>query len=509
MTSSRTRRLTSAAAVAALAATGVASTSGTSSAAKNGPTIDVQLLSFNDFHGNLEPPAGSGGRHHRRPLRRHARTPTGDGNRPTCSTARSTPVASSTSPPTSPSLRQGHPNSLTVAAGDLVGASPLLSAAFHDEPTIEAMNSRRPRRHVRGQPRVRRGLQGAAAPRRRRLHRRRRRREQPELLPRRQRSRAPTSRSSPPTSSTRAPNKTILPPYSVKNVKGAKIGFIGMTLEDTPNIVTASGVEGLDFTDEVATANALVPVLKKQGVNAIVVLIHQGGFPRPADLDRPGRQGPTRSTPTTTSPATRAAQLVRPSPIIADRQGLDPAIDMVVSGHTHQPYVCNIPDPAGQQRLVTSASSFGRLVTETTLDYDRRTHGHRPHRPSRAPTSSSPATSPRTPAQTALIDQYQHLVAPIANRVLGTITADVGRSTPRTRQRQRRRGVGARRPHRRRPAGRPVGRHRWQTPADRLHEPRRHPGADLTYARARARATGSSPTRRRSRSSRSTTTSSR
>ena len=69
----------------------------------------------------------------------------------------------------------------------------------------------------------------------------------------------------------------------MKNIKGAKIGFIGMTLKDTPSIVTASGVAGLEFTDEVATANALVPVLRAQGVKAIVVLIHQG---RHAEEDR-------------------------------------------------------------------------------------------------------------------------------------------------------------------------------------------------------------------------------
>ena len=74
-------------------------------------------------------------------------------------------------------------------------------------------------------------------------------------------------------------DKTVLPPYWVKNFNGAKIGFIGMTLKDTPDIVTQSGIAGLEFTDEVATANALVPVLREQGVKAIVVLLHQGGYP--------------------------------------------------------------------------------------------------------------------------------------------------------------------------------------------------------------------------------------
>ena len=102
-------------------------------------------------------------------------------------------------------------------------------------------------------------------------------------------------------------DQSILPPYTIKNVDGAKIGFIGMTLEDTPNIVTASGVAGLEFNDEVQTANALVPVLERKGVNAIVVLIHEGGTPGQADR---GRTRPmtrsTTSTPTTTTPAARA-----------------------------------------------------------------------------------------------------------------------------------------------------------------------------------------------------------
>ena len=109
---------------------------------------------------------------------------------------------------------------------------------------------------------------------------------------------------------------TILPAYTVKNIRGAKIGFIGMTLKETPSIVTAAGIAGLDFTDEVATANALVPVLRKQGVNAIVVLIHQGGSPKrtatyPAAPTPP--RGPVWRTATTT-PAHRASSTRTASP---------------------------------------------------------------------------------------------------------------------------------------------------------------------------------------------------
>src|SRR6478672_6078062 len=132
MTMSRTRRLSGIAAVAALAAAAAALTGGTSNAASNGPTIDIQLLSFNDFHGNLLPPAGSSGRL----VTGHTLNPAGAAVDVTTDAGGVEYLATHLD-----RLREGHPYSLTVAAGDIVGASPLLSAAFHDEPTIEAMNA--------------------------------------------------------------------------------------------------------------------------------------------------------------------------------------------------------------------------------------------------------------------------------------------------------------------------------------------------------------------------------
>jgi 5'-nucleotidase len=188
-------------------------------------------------------------------------------------------------------------------------------------------------------------------------------------------------------------------------VNGAKIAFIGMTLKGTPAIVTASGVAGLTFEDEVETANALVPELTAHGVNAIVVLIHEGATPtsgRPFDWSC-GRGGTING------------------PVVDIAKNLDPAIDMVISGHTHQPYICSIPDPAGQPRLVTSASSFGRLITETNVKYDRRTQDI--VRPALADSVNVLVTRdvPKDPTQTALIEKYNVLVAPIANKVLGQL----------------------------------------------------------------------------------------
>jgi 5'-nucleotidase len=199
-----------------------------------------------------------------------------------------------------------------------------------------------------------------------------------------------------------------------------------MTLHDTPTIVTASGVAGLQFTDEVTTANALVPVLRRQGVNAIVVLIHQGGTPGQQTWYDANNK-PYQVNATYKATCDKGAQLDPASPIIPIAQQLDPAIDLVITGHTHQPYVCNIPDPAGQPRLVTSASSFGRLFTDTTLTYDRRTQDI-----VRASVTGSNLLVTRDvakdPAQTKIISTYKALVAPIAGKVIGHISTDVTRA---------------------------------------------------------------------------------
>ncbi|MDN5767841.1 MAG: bifunctional metallophosphatase/5'-nucleotidase [Humibacillus sp.] len=405
--SRRTRRIAGAAVVGACAvalaapalATPTQSSDDSSSNVRNGyghqpRTVDVQILSFNDFHGNLEPPGGSSGRIQTGPLA----TDTADvGGAEYLATHLA-------------QARKGHRNTVTVAAGDIVGASPLLSAAFHDEPTVESMNklglditSVGNHEFDEGYKELQRLQKGGCI----------------------DDGDGANNQNSCPDGVfggadfkylaanvvVKKTGKTILPSYSIKNFgNGVKIGFIGMTLKDTPNIVTASGVAGLEFKDEVATANKLVPVLRKKGVNAIVVLIHQGGFP-PSGTPYYYTCG-------------GGGTLDAGSPIIPIAKKLSPAIDMVISGHTHQPYVCNIPDPAGKSRLVTSASSFGRLYTETNLRYDtwRRDIVRTSVDATNLPVSR---IVPKNADQTALIAKYKTLVEAIASRVLGQITEDV------------------------------------------------------------------------------------
>ena len=413
--------------VAALAAPALAApTAGPDTSKAPGKTqFDIQLLSFNDFHGNLEPPSGSSGRITIDHFYQDVDDIDGDKN----TTEMINFVNAGGVEYLATELadaRKGHPYSLTVAAGDIVGASPLLSAAFHDEPTIESMNAL--------------GLDVTAVGNH----------EFDEGYKELQRlanggciddGDGANNQNSCPDGTfggadfdvlaanviENATGKTILPAYTVKNLNGAKIGFIGMTLEATPNIVTASGVAGLTFKDEVETANALVPVLKAQGVNAIVVLLHEGASPSPSNGSY---DNACQGTGTISGP------------LVDINKGLDPAIDMVVSGHTHQPYVCMLPDGAGKGRLVTSASSFGRLYTDTTITYDRRTSDI--VRPTMDDSANNivERTVAKDATQSALIAKYKELVT--ACRLADPRSDHRGRHE----DEQLRAGVRARRSHR-------------------------------------------------------------
>ena len=405
-----------AAALATTVASSIAATSSHAEASKPGRQFNIQLLSFNDFHGNLEPPSGSSGRitigHQLNPAGTAAVDQTRDAGGVEYL---ATHLAQA---------RLGHPNTLTVAAGDLIGASPLLSGAFHDEPSIEALNAL----HLdvssvgnhefdEGYKELQRIDKGGCI-------------DDGDGANNQNSCAAGTYKGADfdylaANVVHEGTNRTILPAYTIKKVGDAKIGFIGMTLKDTPNIVTAAGVAGLEFRDEVATANSLVPVLRKKGVNAIVVLIHQGGVPGQETWFGPDNK-PYTVNPSYDYTCAKGGQLDPTSPIIPIAKGLSSSIDLIVSGHTHQPYVCDIKDPAGQSRMVTSASSFGRLYTDTEIAYD-------PKRDDIVRTSVGSANMvvtrdvPKNATETGIIAKYKTLVAPIASRIVGKIATDVNR----------------------------------------------------------------------------------
>ncbi|MFE2944024.1 bifunctional metallophosphatase/5'-nucleotidase [Streptomyces sp. NPDC059255] len=363
-------------------------------------TVDVQLLSFNDLHGNLEPPAGSAGTVNEKQA---------DG------TTKAIPAGGVEYLATSlRDARKGHPYSVTAAGGDMVGASPLLSGLFHDEPTIEALNKINldvtavgNHEFDEGATELGRLQNGGCHPTEGCYEKGKKFKgaDFPYLAA---------------NVTSEKTGKPVLKPYTVWKKNGVKIGFIGVTLEGTPNIVTAEGVKGLKFHDEIETVNKYAKELDKQGVKSIVALIHEGGAPASTsynyNCDSPGAGDGISG------------------PIVDIAKGISPKVDALVTGHTHQAYACTIPDPSGNPRLVTSASSFGKLYTDTTLTYDLRTKDI-----VRTSVKSANHVVSRDQAKakdmTDLITRWNKLAAPIANTAKGYISADIngrGATTPET-----------------------------------------------------------------------------
>jgi 2',3'-cyclic-nucleotide 2'-phosphodiesterase (5'-nucleotidase family) len=372
----------------------------------------IQLLTFNDFHGSLE---------------------TG-GTIPTSYrlNADGSPVLDSRGRPVSSSVeaggaaylaanlakaRKGHRYSITAAAGDLIGASPLVSAAFHDEPSIEALNdlglevsSVGNHEFDEGATELRRMRYGGClADGDGQSHE--------NSCPAGHSFTGAHFRYLSANVVRRSTGRPLFPPYWIKHFgHGIKIAFIGMTLRGTSDIVPAAAVAGLAFRDEVATANALVPQIKKQGVQSIVVLLHQGG----TSVYRAGTTNPVSAAAPYNFRCDSNHGLAPDSPIISIAKRLNPAIDVIVSGHTHATYVCNIPDPLGRPRLVTSASSYGRLFTDIRLTYNERTGNI--VRPLVTATNRIVTRSIKPDARVAaLVRGYKALLAPIASRVIGQI----------------------------------------------------------------------------------------
>ena len=344
------------------------STAVVSAGAKPSGTVNVQILAVNDFHGNLEPPAGSSGR-------------IGSVN-----AGGAEYLATHIN-----NLRALNPNTVVVSAGDMIGASPLLSALFHDEPSIEAFNHIGLDFNAVGNHEFDEGVY--------------------ELIRMQEGGCHPVDgcldgdgfdgasfRYLAANVTWMKNDKPIFPAYKTRSFEGVHVAFIGMTLEGTPSIVTPSGISMLNFHDEADTVNALIPELKQKGIETIVVLIHEGGFPTGGYNECPGISGP----------------------IVDIVNRLDPAVDVVISGHTHAAYNCVI-----NNMLVTSAASFGRIVTDVDLTVDRSTGDV-------VSMAANNNIVTRDVSKdnfiTALIAKYNTIAAPLANRVIGSITANITRT---------------------------------------------------------------------------------
>ncbi|MEU9243880.1 bifunctional metallophosphatase/5'-nucleotidase [Streptomyces sp. NPDC048385] len=383
--------LASAAGLATVAALAGALPADAHSGKGRGPSRyqDVQLLSFNDLHGNLEPPSGSSGR---------VTETQADGTTKNIDAGGVEYLATHLR-----QARKGHRYSVTAAGGDMVGASPLVSGLFHDEPTIEALNKLDLDVTTVGNHEFDEGAGELARLQNGGCHpadgcytdKKFKGADFPYLAA---------------NVLDEKTDKPILKPYWVWKKKDVRIGFIGVTLEGTPGIVSADGVKGLAFKDEVETINKYAKVLQRQGVQSIVALVHEGGFPSSSsynyDCDSPGAGDGISG------------------PIVDIAKHVTPAVDALVTGHTHTAYVCTVDDPAGNPRMVTSAASFGRLYTDTTLTYDRYT-GDIARTAVKSANHVVTRDVPKASDMTGLISRWNTLAAPIGNRAIGYVSADV------------------------------------------------------------------------------------
>ena len=283
-------------------------------------------------------------------------------------------------------------HSVFVSAGDLIGGSPLISALFYDEPTIEAMNLMGldfngvgNHEFDEGLTELRRMQHGGPHPVEGDLD------GDPFGGADFQFLAANVIED--------ATSDTVLPPYAVRRYEGVGVAFIGLTLKGTPSIVSQWALKGMTFLDEAETVNALVPGLQAEGIEAIVVLLHEGGR-------SDGGQNDCGSGLTG-----RIAD-------VAAR--MDDAVDLVVAGHTNDEFVCQVDG-----KWVTMADNRGRLFTVIDVTLDRATGDLTVQAVENVPNSQAGVTP--DPALTALIDRYDGLSAPLANAVVGSVTADVTR----------------------------------------------------------------------------------
>jgi 5'-nucleotidase len=345
------------------------------------PPVEVQILALNDFHGNLERPEA--------PIRFQM----GSDVFNTAPAGGAAVVAAELA-----KLRGGRAWSITVAAGDLIGASPLTSAYFLDEPTIDALSlmglelaSVGNHEFDKGSAELLRMQSGGC-----------------EKYTSREPCRLEHFEGAKfrylAANVLKADGTTLFPASAIREFGPVKIGFIGMTLKDTGVLVTPAGVAGLSFADEVATANALVPKLKAAGVYSIVLLIHQGGrTPETYRLqDCNGLSGD----------------------ILPILDKLDPAIETVVSGHTHNAYACEI-ERGGTKRLLTSAGKYGYFVSDIRLTFDPARRRLISQHGANVPMIGDGTVDPKVQG---LVKRYAAAAAPVAARVVGKLGGPAPRS---------------------------------------------------------------------------------
>ena len=292
-----------------------------------GQLVNVQVLQFSDFHGHLEPEGGYGGAAYLAGLADSLSAQFEDENKRAAS--------------------------FLVSSGDSIGGSTFASGLFHDEGTIEVLNAMGLTAQAVGNHEFDEGVA--------------------ELM----RivnggNHADGQYLDYPYPGTNFPylaanvvwkdsGEPILPAYTIEKVKGVNVGFIGVVTDDTPVLVSPGGIEQVSFLDEAETLNKYAAELQAQGVEAIVALVHEGGYDEGTYPDVITKEDVNAGCDTLTGP------------IVDINANTTSAVDVLLTGHTHSGFACLLPDPDGELRAVNGPGDWGRVLSETTFTVDKRT----------------------------------------------------------------------------------------------------------------------------------------
>jgi len=330
---------------------------------KKSKQVQLQILALNDFHGNINTFSSSFG-----------------------ATGGAQNLATNIA-----AAEAGVRNSIFVSAGDLIGASPLISALFHDEPTIEVMNEIGLDINGVGNHEF---DEGAAE-----LRRMQKGGSHPDGDLDGDGFEGADFKFLAANVIVDRTGKTLFPAYTIKKYQGVKVAFIGLTLEGTPSIVTPAGVAGLTFRDEARTVNRIVRELRrKTNIESFVILLHEGGM-------SPGGQNDCEGGLT--------------GPLATIVPQFHDAIDLVIAGHTNDEFICEIDG-----KIVTMADNAGRLFTDIDVTLDKKSKDMTVVSVNNVANLQSAADDPDVQA---IIDKYNTLSAPLANTVIGSVSTDITR----------------------------------------------------------------------------------
>ena len=352
-----------------------------------GKTVTLRLLGVNDFHGHLESPRA------RRRRENGPKVPVGGA----AVLGAHLDKASAAAPG----------RTIRVHAGDMVGASPLVSSHFHDEPTVEAMNLMRFDVGTVGNHEFDEGPAEML-----RLIRGGRRRDGREVK-RGERGR-PENTSKPGFEGAGFPyiaanavdgrGRLLLPPTAVIERAGVKVGFIGVTTDTTPEYLLPEHRRGLRFRDISQTVNRYVARLRSKGITAIVVLAHSGAHEQ------------------------RGSSAAR-GEIIDEAGQMSDDVDVVVAGHTHSHLNLEVPNRNGRgTKLVVEALSFGTAYDQVDLRVERRS-GEVVSKTARTPATWSDEVRPE-PKLRRLVRHYSRRVAPVGGQAVGSAADPLRRPDP-------------------------------------------------------------------------------